>query len=168
MGTVIYSASPLQALFGGIGTGLLVLALGVVGILVAIFRRNQGRGTRIALGVLGVLMLCAGTSVIALSGVSLLAGGKTVAVRLDNKQIAEQSCGQDTTTTCPSYVLATSNSSGSFDFEVPLSAYDAAQPETCYFVSFVPRTSLFGSATTGYQRISSVTRIQVADPAACQ
>jgi hypothetical protein len=168
MGTVIYSASPLQALLGGIGAGLLILVLGAVAVLVAIFRRNQGRGSRIAMGVLGGLMLCGGMVVVGITLLSLLRGGQTVAVRLDNKRQAEQSCGQDTTSICISYLLETSNSSGSFDFEVPPGAYDLAQPDTCYYVSFVPRASLFSSANTGYQRISSVTRIEVADPAACQ
>ena len=168
MGTVIYSASPFQAILGGIGTGLLLVAIGAVGLLVALLRRNQGRGSRIVLGVAGVVLLCAGTSAIAISVVSVSAGARTVAVLLDDKQIVEQSCGDDGSSTCTSYMLETSNRSGAFDFQVPLSAYDLAQPETCYLVSYLPRRSLFGSGTPGYQRISSVTRIEVADPARCQ
>ena len=57
MGTVIYSASPFQAFLGTFEAVLFIFVIGLVGIGIAIFRRKQGRNTRLLTGILGAFLV---------------------------------------------------------------------------------------------------------------
>lgn len=169
MGTVIYSASPLQAFGGSLETILFILGMGVVGIGIAIFRRNQARGTRILTGALGVFLLIVGLVYAAITLASAASGAKTVAVRLNNKTIAQDNCG-DNGETCTRYVLETSAGTVFYDFNVASDAYDRAQVNNCYQVTYYTSKSPFNvvADTSTYHQIDAVTRIEAADSAACQ
>ena len=169
MDTVIYSASPLQAMLGSLGTVLFIFGIGIVGIGVAIFRRNQSRGSRIATAAAGVFLLIAGMVYAGITLGSLLRGAQTVTVLLNNKIIAEDNCG-DNGDTCTRYVLETSTHTAGYDFNVPPAAYEQAQMNTCYRVSFYTGKSPFNvvAETNSYHQVDAVTRIETADPAACQ
>lgn len=170
MGTVIYSASPLQAMLGALGTILLLLGIGIVGIGAAIFRRNQSRGSRIGLAIAGVFLLIVGLIYAGITLVSASSGAQTVNVLLNDKSIAQDNCG-DNNGTCTRYVLETnSHNTVFYDFNVPSAAYDRAQVNTCYAISFYSSKSPFNVAadTSSYHQVNAVTRIEVADAAACQ
>jgi hypothetical protein len=169
MGTVIYSASPFQAMLGPLGTVLFILGIGIIGIGVAIFRRNQSRGARIGIAAAGAFLLIVGIVYAGITLASASSGAQTVTVFLNNKTIAEDNCG-DNGETCTRYVLETSNPTDSYDFNVPSEAYDVAQVNTCYDVSFYASKSPFSVAadTSSYHQVNSVTRIEVADAGACQ
>ncbi len=167
MGTVIYSASPLQAFLGSAGTILFLILLGIVAIGAAFFRRNQGRGPRLLLGGAGLVLLIAGCGFAAVTAASVSSGTQTVAVNLDNKRIVEDNCG-DNGQTCSRYVLEATTSTTAYDFNVPADAYDKAQVNTCYKFTYYPNKGLFSSETAAYQQINNVIRIETADPSSCQ
>ena len=169
MGTVIYSASPFQAMLGSLGTVLFILGIGVVGIGVAIFRRNQSRASRIGIALAGIFLLIVGIVYAGITLTSALRGTQTVTVLLNNKTIAEDNCG-DNGGTCTRHVLETSNHTASYDFNVPTVAYNQAQVNTCYSVSFFTSKSPFNvvADTSSYHQVDAVTRIEVADVTACQ
>lgn len=168
MGTVIYSASPLQAMLSSLGTTLLLIGLGIVGIVSAFFRTSQSRGSRIALGFVSVFLILVGFGMGVISYRTLSAGAETVAARLNDKHIRHESCGDDGNT-CTRYVLETFAGDVNYDLVVDSKAYDLAQVDTCYPITFYSSKSPLNvvAETATYHRIESITRIEVADPAAC-
>lgn len=167
MGNVIYSAGPLQAFLGSLGTVGLLLGLGVVGIGAAILRRNQGTGSRIALGGAGVVLLLASVGVAVVALASASTGTRTVSVILDDKRVVQDNCG-DYGQTCERYVLEATTSAVAYDFNVPRAAYDQAQVDACYQFTYYPNRGLFSSETAQYQQINNVARIETADPSSCR
>jgi len=169
MDTVIYEASPFQAFLGSLGTTAFLLVIGVVGIGMAILRRNQRRSTRILTGALGGFLLMVSCALAAFTLYSFSSGVQTVTLGLDNKTIAEDNCG-DNGETCTRYVLSSTTSANAYDFDVPQDVYEKAQVNGCYQISYYPNTSLFGLwlNTNSYQRIDNITKITVAEPSACQ
>jgi len=126
MSTVIYSASPLQAMLSSLGTTLLLIGLGIVGIVSAFFRTSQSRGSRIALGFVSVFLILVGFGMGVISYRTLSAGAETVAARLNDKHIRHESCGDDGNT-CTRYVLETFAGDVNYDLVVDSKAYDLAQ-----------------------------------------
>jgi len=169
MGPVIYQASPFQAFLGSLGTILFLFVLGVFGIGTAIVRSKDRKRTRIFTGVLGVFLIIVGCVFAALTLYSFSSGARTITLALNDKTIAEDNCG-DNGGTCTRYVLSADTSSNAFDFDVPLDAYQRAQLNVCYQITYYPNNGFYGSwlNTSSYQRIDNITRIAVADPSACQ
>ncbi len=167
MGTVIYSASPFQAFLGSLEAVLFIFVIGLVGIGTAIFRRNQSRRARLLVGLLGVFLLIVSFVTAALTFGSVSSGVQTVTANLNNKTIAEDNCG-DNGQTCQRFVLETFTKTIAYDFNVPQNAYDKAQLNTCYKFTYYPGKGLFPNDPSSYQLINNVSRIEVADPAACQ
>ncbi len=167
MGTVIYSASPIQTFLGSLGTILLIFVLGLGGIAMAFLQRKQARGTRILMGAVGGFLLIVACAFAAFAFLSASSGVQTVTANLDRKTIAQDNCG-DNGETCARYVLETSTGANSYDFNVPQDAYDKAQVNTCYKFSYYPNKGLFANNTGSYQQINNIARIETADPISCQ
>lgn len=167
MGTVIYSANPLQSFLGSLGTILFLVALGLVGIGIAAFRRSQGRNSRILLGALGGFLLIVSCVVAGITLTSASSGTETVALHLDNKRVVQDTCG-DNGETCPRYVLESTTSSTAYDFNVPQDAYLKAQVDSCYRFTYYPNKGLLANSNPSFQQIDHVARIETADPSACQ
>jgi hypothetical protein len=167
MGTVIYSASPMQAFFAAAGTILFIFGLGIVGIAAAILQRKQARGARLAMGAAGGILVVAGLVYAALTLASAASPTQTVSLNLDKKSIAEDNCG-DNGQTCKRYVLEATTDTTAYDFNVPQQAYDKAQVNSCYQFTYYANKGLFASSTASYQQINNVARIETADPSTCQ
>jgi hypothetical protein len=167
MGTVIYSASPFQAFLGTFEAVLFIFVIGLVGIGIAIFRRKQGRNTRLLTGILGAFLVIVSFVTASITFGSVSNGVQTVTANLNNKTIAEDNCG-DNGETCQRFVLETTTNSITYDFNVPQAAYDNVQIDTCYKFTFYPNAGLFPNDTNSYQQINNVSRIETADPGACQ
>jgi hypothetical protein len=169
MGTVIYEASPFQAFLGSLGTILLLLVIGVVGIGIAIFRRKQRGSTRILTGALGAFLIIVSCVVTVFTLYSFSSGTRTIALRLDNKTIANDNCGVNGET-CTRYVLSSTTSTNAYDFDVSQNVYQKAKLKVCYQISYYPNTGFYGlwQNTSSYQRIDNITKIAVAEPNACQ
>jgi hypothetical protein len=165
MGTVIYSANPLQAMSVGLATAGILLLIGLVGIGTAVLRSKQRAAMRVVTGGFGLLLLIAGCITGLIMSASLLKGSRTLTLQLGSKNVAEQSCG-DNGETCPQYVLSATTGGVAYDFDVPQSAYDAAQLNVCYTITYYPRSGF--AAGGAYQTIDSVTRIETADPTQCK
>jgi len=168
MDTVIYSASPLEAFGGLLGTILFMVVLGLIGLGAAIFQPKRGKGARIGLGIAGVFLLIAGCVTAVLTYRSISSGAETVAAHLNNKTIAHENCG-DNGETCARYILETNTGGVSYDFVVNAQAYELAQVNTCYQVTFYKSKSPLSVAADveTYHRIEAITRIAVADGTAC-
>ena len=168
MGTVIYSASPLQAFQGLFVTILGMLVLGGVGLAAALFQPKRGKGARIAMGAAGGFLLIAGFTTAAFTFLTISSGAETVAARLNDKTIAQENCG-DNGETCARYILETSAGEVAYDFVVNSQVYDLAQVNTCYQVTFYKSKSPLNAAAdaNAYQRIERITNIVVADTSAC-
>ena len=167
MGTVIYSASPVQTFFGTAGTILFLLALGILGVAYAVFQRNQRRWSRLFTGAAGAVLLIAGAVYGAVTLASVSSASQSVVLKLDQKQIAVDNCG-DNGETCKRYVLEATTSTTAYDFDVPQAAYDNAQVDSCYQFTYYVNRGIFANNTASYQRIDKVERIETADPSACQ
>jgi hypothetical protein len=168
MGTVIYSASPLQAFLSLLGTVLFMVVLGLVGLGAAIFQPKRGKGARIGLGITGAFLLIVGCVTAAFTYRSISSGAETVAARLNDKIIAQENCG-DNGRTCARYILETNVGDVYYDFVINAQVYELAQVNTCYEVTFYKSKSpLSVAADTGtYHRIEAITRIAVTDATAC-
>jgi hypothetical protein len=167
MGTVIYSASPMQAFLAAAGTILFIFGLGIAGIAAAILQRKKARGTRLAMGAAGGILLVAGLVYAALTLTSAASPTQSVALNLDKKSIAEDNCG-DNGETCKRYVLEATTNTTAYDFNVPQQAYEKAQVNTCYQFTYYANKGLLDNSSASYQEINNVARIETADPSICQ
>ena len=168
MGTVIYSASPVQAFLGLLGTVLFMIVLGIFGLGAAIFQPKRGKGARIAMGAAGTLLLIAGLVTAAFTYISISSGAETVAAHLNDKTIAQENCG-DNVDPCTHYILETNTGDIYYDFVVNAQAYEQAEVNTCYQVTFYKSRSPLNVAADAstYHRIEAITRIEVVDSSAC-
>ncbi len=167
MSTVIYSASPFQAVLGILETIAFVFVIGLVGIGIALFRQKQSRSARIIVGVLGIFLVIVSFVSAGFTFASVSNGAQVVTANLNNKTIAEDNCG-DNGGTCKRFVLETTENATVYDFNVPQDAYEVAQINTCYKFTYYPNSGLFAQDTNSYRQINYVSRIETADPAACQ
>jgi hypothetical protein len=172
MGTEIYTASPLQAFLGSILTVLFLVLLGLVSIIMTIFNRKEKLLSRIFTIGLGAFLMLVGGVTAVITAQEYLTGSKTVIVKLNDKFIATDNCGDGDT--CERYVLETASGPTKFyDLNVSEDAYEKAQVRVCYEVTYYPAKSLLeqltGESTYGesYEPIATITRIAVADAAAC-
>lgn len=167
MGTIIYSASPFQAFLGSLGLILLIFAIGLVGIGIAVFRRGQSRSVRVLTGALGGFLVIASIIVAVISLASVSGGTKMVTLKLDNKRIVEDNCG-DNGETCARYALESTTSTTAYEFDVSQDVYNKVQVDTCYSFSYFPGKGLFSSDTSSFQQIDRIALIESTDPASCQ
>jgi hypothetical protein len=160
MGEVIYSAGPLQTFLWSFVIIAFLSILGIVGIGMAIFRRSEKTILRIAQGGAGLLLCMAGAVFAFIVARSLITGSTTIAVRLNDKQIAHDNCGDNGT--CTRYILETQSGSKFYDLEVTQEAYDKAQIESCYSVTYYPSNGLFGKPENvdSYESVSNITLIE--------
>lgn len=168
MGTVIYSASSLQAFLPTFGTTAFMLLIAVVGLASALLNHNQSRGARIGLGAAGGFLLIAGCLMAIFTVFTLMSGQKTVSVLLNNKREAVDNCGDGNT--CTRLVLETQGGTSFYDFTVPQSAFDKTEEGQCYQVAYYPSTGLFSpsSNSASYTATSNVTQIKQVDLSTCQ
>jgi hypothetical protein len=167
MGTVIYSANLLWAFLSPLGSILFTSAIGVFALIAAFRQRKQGRGVQIILGICGVFLLAFSLITVNQMVSSFLSGTETITMHVDDKSIGRGNCGNGST--CTHYDLAATAGQVSYDLRVNPQAYNAVHSNTCYrmtfykykpFMSAIPDTDL-------YHRIEVITRIEIADPAAC-
>ena len=162
MGEVIYATSSLKAFLSSFIVILVLGILGLVGVLNGIRRRHEKPFVRFARGCAGVfLWIVAGVFAFVIFR-SVTSGAKTITIHLNDKQVAQGNCGDGDT--CTRYVLETQSGSVFYDFEVNEEAYNKAQIDTCYAVTYFSGAGFFGNAETvnSYQSISTVTRIETA------
>jgi len=167
MGTVIYSASPIQAFLGSLGPTLLIFGIGLVAIGIAIFRGGQSQGRRVLIGALGGFLIIVSFVVAIITFTSVSNATCTVTLNLDNKRVVEDNCG-DNGETCARYVLESTTSTSAYEFDVSQDAYDKAQVNTCYNFTYYPNKGLFSSDASSFQQIDKIAMIETADPGACQ
>jgi len=169
MGTVLYEASPLQAFLTPLGVTLFFVVLGAFAIGAAILRPNQRPASRVVSGLAGVFLIIVGCVLAGVTLFSFTSGARTVVLRLDNKSIVNDSCGENGET-CTRYVLSSTTNTDAYDFDVPQGVYQSVKLQGCYQFTYYPQRGLFGlgSNTSSYQHIDNITRIAVADPTACQ
>jgi len=168
MGTVIYSTSQFQAFLPTFGTIAFILVIAVFGLGSAFLNRNQRRGSRVGIGIAGGFLLVVGCVFAVLTFFTIMNGHKTVNVLLNSKTIAHDNNGNGQTTT--RFVLETNRGNDLYDFNVPQNAYDKANVNTCYQITYFPRTALFSDPPTGngsYQQVDAVTNVEIAEPSAC-
>ena len=168
MGTVIYEASPFQTLLGALGPAVLLAGLGVVGIAAAVLRRRQRRSLRAVSFAAGAFLIVAAVALGVLSLRSYLGGASTVTLRFDSKAVASQDCGENGQT-CDHYLLSSTTPANAYAFDVPQAAYDQAELNVCYRITYYAPQGLFSQASgpDTFQTIDKVTRIETADPSAC-
>ncbi len=167
MGSVIYSANPIQAFIGPLGTIALLLAIGLVGIGLTILRRKESKRTRLITGVLGGFLIIVSCVFAGITISSITGSTQTVSANLEDKRIAEDNCG-DNGETCARYVLETTKNGQAYDFVVPQDAFNKAQLNTCYKFTYYPSKGLFANDTQSYQLINNTAQIETADPASCR
>ena len=80
MDNIIYSSSPLRAFSGGLIVIALLLVLGVIGALWAVFRRKERTIARIGMGFATIILILAGIGVAISLIRTIQSGDKTVAV----------------------------------------------------------------------------------------
>jgi hypothetical protein len=168
MGEVIYSASTLKAFLPSFIVVLVLFLLGLVGVLNGIFRRKEKALVRVAWGCAGVFLWMIALSSGFLVFRAITVGTKVIRVSVNDKQIAHDNCGDSNT--CDRHILETQSGSNFYDLEVNEEAYDKAQIDSCYEITYFSRRAVFGpfgpteqaSQVPTYQSISTVTRIETA------
>lgn len=168
MGTVIFSAGPLQTFLTSLGTILFFFVLGGISLGRALTGGQQGRGARLGLGLAGTVLLAAGVAMAFATIQTITSGDRTVAALLDDKVKARDSCGDGDT--CLRFVLEMRAGGTSYDFSVPESAFERAEIGSCYQVTYYPNKGLFSepAQAESYVATSNVTRIEQVDPGACR
>jgi hypothetical protein len=162
MGEVIYSTTSWQTFFWPFVVILVLGILGVVGVLNGIFRRKEKTFVRIARGCAGIFLCMIGAVFAFVVFRSITSGSKVITVHLNDKQIATDNCGD--ADTCTRYVLETQSGTNFYDVEVNESAYNKAQIDSCYAVTYFSGNGFFGTSETknSYRSISNVTRVETA------
>lgn len=169
MGTVIYSASPLQAFLPTFGTIALIFVIALFGLGSAFLNRNQRRRSRVGIGIAGGFLLVVACGFAVSTFFTVMTGHKIANVLLNSKMIAHDNKSNGGSGT--RFVLETNAGSDLYDFNVPQTVYDKADVNTCYQITYFPKTVLFSDPPMGngsYQQVDSVTSIEVADPSTCQ
>jgi hypothetical protein len=168
MGTVIYSTSPFQAfLWTFVGLGILVV-IGLGAGIPALFNRKAKMLSRIATIVAGLIAMAAGVISIGFTLLSMNGNAQQVALLLNKKEMAQESCGNGDTCSHPQ--LSMQDASGKdYEFRVPQKAYDATQENQCYAVTYYPNKGLMNTNGTdlGYVFSEYVTKIELLDRSAC-
>lgn len=168
MDNVIYSATPLQTFMMSFAMIALMFVLGAAGLGSAAFNKKQPAIARLALAGSGGLLIAVGLGLILVTARSMSNGSRTVAVQLDDKFIARDNCGDGGV--CERHVLEMQAGGKYYDVQVDAGAYEQAQVNGCYQLTYYPGGGLLGESeyAATYESISSVTRIEAVDPAFCQ
>ncbi len=171
MGTVIYSASSLQAFMGQFVTAMIMFAIGIFGLATSFIRgrrkNKQNTLSQIALGLTGGFLVLTAGVLVFLTFRELKGEVKTVTVLVDDKQVVESNCNDGDT--CISYLIETSAPPKAYDFTVDREAYEKLQVRVCYEFTYYPEHGLLAPAydTNYYEAASAITSIIVADASAC-
>ena len=168
MGEVIYAASTLKAFLASFVLVLVLFLLGLMGVLNGIFRRKEKTFVRFARGCAGVFLWLIALAFVFVLFRSITSGSEMITVHVNDKQIAHDNCGDNST--CDRYILETQSGSNSYDLEVSKEAYDRAQLDSCYEVTYFSGKGFFGPLGSSnqpknentYQSISTITRIETA------
>ncbi len=162
MGEVIYSTTTWQTFFWSFVVILVLGVLGLIGVLNGIFRRKEKTFVRITRGCAGVFLWMIGLVFAFVVFRSITSGAQTITVHLNDKQIATGNCNDGDT--CTRYVLETQSGTNFIDIDVSKAAYEKAQVDSCYAVTYFSGRGFFGqpASENSYQSISNVTRIETA------
>jgi hypothetical protein len=160
MGEVIYSTTSWQTFFWSFVIILVLGVLGLIGVLNGIFRRKEKTFVRIVRGCAGIFLWVIGLAFAFVVFRSITSGSKTITVHLNDKQIATDNCGDGDT--CKRYVLETQSGTNFVDIDVNETAYNKAQIDSCYAVTYFSGKGFFGGSESenSYQSIHNVTRIE--------
>jgi hypothetical protein len=160
MGEVIYSATLLQTFVWAFVIVLALMILGLVGVLNGIFRRKEKAIVRIARGGAGISLFVIGVALTFVTFRSITNGSKTINVHLDDKQIANDNCGDSST--CTRYVLETQGYGNFYDLDVNEKTYNLAEIDSCYVVTYYPNEGLMRLSDSNgpYKTVSNITRIE--------
>ena len=101
---------------------------------------------------------------------SITGDAKTITTHLNDKQIAHDNCGDNSTRTCTRYILETQAGTKFYDLNVNETTYEKAEIDACYAVTYYPGKGLFGQPeyADAYETVSNITRIEWVDSSACQ
>ncbi len=168
MSTVIFATSPFQAfLWTFVGLGILVV-IGLGAGIPAVFDRMAKMFSRIATIIAGLIAVAVGVVGLGFTLLSMNSNAQRVELLLNKKEIARDSCGNGDT--CEHPQLSMQDASGmDYEFRIPQKAYDAAEENQCYAVTYYPNKGLKnmdGSAPT-YVFSEYVTKIELLDRSAC-
>ncbi len=160
MNEVIYSTTPLQTFLWSIVIIVALVIFGVIGGLNGLLRRRERTFLRLARGCSGAFLFFIGVALAFITLRSIRNGSETINVHLNDKQIATDNCGDNGT--CKRYVLESQSGGSFYDLDVNEEAYNKAQIDACYMVTFYPNKGLLGISeeSTAYQSISNITRIE--------
>lgn len=143
MGTTIYSTTPFWIFLSTFGTLAFLIVLGIVGLIYAVFRTKEKKGSRIGAGCAGLFLCAVGALALGFTLLNMMTGTQTATVLLNNKRVVHENCG-DNGSTCTRYVLETTAGPKSYDFTVEERAFNAAEEKGCYRVTYYPNKGLFG------------------------
>jgi hypothetical protein len=168
MGEVIYAASTLKAFLASFIVVLVLFLLGLMGVLNGIFRRKEKTFVRFARGCAGVFLWIVALVFVFVLFRSITSGSEVITVHVNDKQIAHDNCGDNST--CDRYILETQSGSNSYDLEVSQEAYGRAEVDACYKVTYFSGKGFFGPLGSSnqpenentYKLISTITRIETA------
>jgi hypothetical protein len=168
MENVIYSVTPLRVFLGSLGMIAFFIVLGLGGLASATFDRKQAALARFAIGGVGGFLLLVGAAMGFVTYRTMNSAAQTVAVRLNDKIVARDNCSNGGT--CTRYVLEMQGGSKFYDVQVDENAYEQAQVQGCYRLTYYPGGGLFGPPENAdtYASISSVLQVEAAGSALCQ
>jgi hypothetical protein len=168
MDNVIYSASPFQTFLGAFGMIAFFFLLGIGGLGFGILRRKESTIARLATAAAGGFLILVGIVTTFLTIQTMAGGSETVAIKLNDKFIAEDNCGDGDT--CLRYVLETNSGAMYYDLQVNQSTYEKAQVGGCYQLTYYPGRSLLGATEyqDTYQSVSNITRLEAIEQSMCQ
>jgi len=160
MNEVIYSTTPLQPFLWSFVIISALVIFGVIGVLNGLFRRRERTFLRLARGCSGAFLFFIGVAMAFITLRSIRNGSETINVHLNDKQIATDNCGDNGT--CKRYILESQAGGNFYDLDVNEEAYNQAQIDSCYRVTFYPNKGLLGISedSNAYQSISNITRIE--------
>lgn len=166
---VIFSASPVGVFQQSFLIAGGLLAAGVIGVIVALFRLMRKRRSWLGLAISGIFLGVIGIVMLGVTFKNMSTSTETVTAKLDNKTIAQQSCSEDGLSCSNAYVLSMTVAPKSYDFTVSKATYDMTEKGECFQVSFYPGVGLFptNTGTDLYVATSYITKITQIDQGAC-
>ncbi len=168
MGSVVFATSPFQAfLWTFVGLGILIV-IGLGAGIPALFDHKAKMLSRIATIIASLISLAVGIIGIGFTLLSMNSNAQQVTLLLNKKEIAQESCGNGDT--CEHPQLSMQDASGKdYEFRVRQKAYDAAEENQCYAVTYYPNKGLknMDGSALSYVYSEYVTKIELLDRSAC-
>ena len=164
MDNMLYSVSPLQAFSSLIAGGVIMVIVGLVMPVLAIFNRKDSVWKKLGNILLGLFILFSGILFMYLTNRQYQGGDKTTLVQVQEKNEVRDWCGKRF---CTDYVIDTSDGQKNYVFDLKKDIWQQIEVDSCYRFTYYPVKPLLAEYMEGgdtnpslYETTGEITQIE--------